>query len=337
MPVNKPAYLFLSATISGLIAIIGIATFFLSCNRSNKEQAAAQKPSNMPEQRWQVPDTAILPHDKRGETIRYGRELLAHTSKYFGTKGSIAQITNGMNCQNCHLDAGSRLFANNYSGFIASYPKKSNRSGRMTPATERIAECFERSLNGKVPDTAGKEVQAILAYMKWLGRGVKKSEKLYGSSTQKLPFLTVAANPANGLTVYKAKCQSCHGAGGEGLLAADKKSYAYPPLWGRHSYNDGAGMYRLINFAGFVKNNMPYGATYQRPQLTDKEAWDVAAFVNSQPRPHREQNSDWPDRTKKPIDMPFGPYADNFSEQQHKYGPYTGIAAAQITRQTNTK
>lgn len=35
------------------------------------------------------------------------------------------------------------------------------------------------------------------------------------------------------------------------------------------------------------------GTNYHAPQLTDKECWDVAAFVNSQPRPHFDQHNDW--------------------------------------------
>ena len=196
-----------------------------------------------------------------------------------------------MNCQNCHLDAGRRLFANNYASFTASYPKMSNRSGKVEPASARIAECFQRSLAGTVPDTASREVQAMLAYMNWLGRGVKKQQKLYGNASEKLQFMNQAASPMLGKAVFALKCKSCHGANGEGLLAPDKISYIYPPLWGANSYNDGAGMYRLGNFAGFVKNNMPFGATYQRPQLSNEEAWNVAAFVNSQATPSQRSET----------------------------------------------
>ncbi len=289
--------------------------------------AGTEKP--LPPGVWKAPDAATIPAGKQGEMIRYGKELLAHTAQYFGPKGSIAQITNGMNCQNCHLDAGTRIFGNNYAGFIASYPKISSRSGKMSPASARIAECFERSLAGKVPDTSSKEIQSILAYMKWIGQGVPKKAKLFGNATEKLAFMDVAADPAKGKAVFIQKCQNCHGKEGEGLLTADKKEYQYPPLWGKHSYNDGAGMYRLGNFAGFVKNNMPYGASYQNPQLTDEEAWNVAAFVNSRPRPHKDQHLDWTDADKKPIDFPFGPYADHFSEKQHKFGPFKPIKEAQ--------
>jgi thiosulfate dehydrogenase len=299
----------------------------ISCNNgehrgANKTRSNSKSSQNSPVQTWVAPDSTKIPKNKTGDMIRYGKALLAHTAEYFGPNGSIAHLSNGMNCQNCHLEGGSRLFANNYSVVAATYPKLSFRSGKIQPISQRITDCFNRSLAGKVPDTNGREVQSMIAYMKWIGQGVKKSQKLKGTASEKLPFLSVASDPAKGQVVYMAKCKVCHGANGEGLLAADKRAYTYPPLWGPQSYNDGAGMYRIGNLAGFVKNNMPFGATYKSPQLTNEEAWNVAAFINSQPRPHYDQSEDWKDLKNKPIDLPFGPYADGFSEKQHKYGPF---------------
>lgn len=335
--IKMPKYIALIATTTAVCIIIILTLLLNNRGEINAIKSPSQylkaaihlNKSSLTAEIWKAPDTGSIPGGEKGAMIRYGRELLAHTANYFGPKGSVAQISNGMNCQNCHLDGGTRLFGNNYGGFISSYPKMSNRSGRVEPASERIAECFERSLAGKVPDTSGREIQAMLAYMKWLGNGVKKGQKLLGTSTEKLAYMDVAADPAKGHIIYVAKCKSCHGANGEGLLAADKRSYTYPPLWGIHSYNDGAGMYRIANFAGFIKNNMPFGATYQNPQLSSGEAWNVAAYVNSQPRPHRDQHSDWQNLKKKPVDAPFGPYIDKFSEQQHKYGPFKPITYAQ--------
>jgi hypothetical protein len=64
--------------------------------------------------------------------------------------------------------------------------------------------------------------------------------------------------------------------------------------------------------------------------LSNEEAWDVAAYVESQARPHksgldRDFSSDLVD---KPVDAPYGPYADGFTEEQHKYGPFEPIRAA---------
>ncbi|WP_431217881.1 c-type cytochrome [Puia sp. P3] len=122
--------------------------------------------------------------------------------------------------------------------------------------------------------------------------------------------------------MYLSTCRRCHGPEGAGQPAADSTGYVYPPLWGEHSYNTGAGLYRLSRFAGFVRNNMPFGVDYRTATLTDEQAWDVAAFVNSQPRPQKSFPADWPDIKLKPYDHPFGPYADSYSEARHKYGPF---------------
>ena len=54
---------------------------------------------------------------------------------------------------------------------------------------------------------------------------------------------------------------------------------------------------------------MPYGVDYTAPILSDEEAWDVAAYVNSQPRPNKQFPNDWKSQLlKKPIDAPFGRY-----------------------------
>ena len=65
------------------------------------------------------------------------------------------------------------------------------------------------------------------------------------------------------------------------------------------------------------------------PVLSKVDAWDVAAFIVSQPRPHKAGlEKDFPDLAQKPVDTPYGPYLDGFSETQHKYGPFAPIRAA---------
>lgn len=273
---------------------------------------------------WQAPDESEITENR--DLVLYGKELIAHTSLYYGENGKLFKAaTNGMNCQNCHLDAGTKVFGNNYSAVASTYPKYRARSGAIENIYKRVNDCFERSLNGKAIDTTSKEMQAIVAYIKWLGKDVKKGEKPTGAGFKDLAFLNRAASPDNGQKIYTEKCQTCHQANGEGQLNGDKLSYTYPPLWGPHSYNDGAGLYRISNFAKFVKYNMPLGVSHNNTQLSDEEAWDVAAFVNSQNRPKKDIKKDWPKIEEKPFDHPFGPYADGFTEQQHKYGPFKPI------------
>lgn len=73
---------------------------------------------------------------------------------------------------------------------------------------------------------------------------------------------------------------------------------------------------------------MPLGSTEYFPQISVEQAWDVAAFVNSKPRPVKYFKTDGPDISTKPVDYPFGPYSDSFSETQHKYGPFDDIQKA---------
>jgi thiosulfate dehydrogenase len=124
-----------------------------------------------------------------------------------------------------------------------------------------------------------------VSYMKWIGAGASRTIPVAYARTEPLAYLDRPADTTRGRAVYLAKCQSCHGVDGAGAMDSARVVYVYPPLWGAHSYNVGAGMYQLSKLAGFVKNNMPFGVTRRAPQLTDEQAWDVAAFVDSRPRP----------------------------------------------------
>lgn len=291
----------------------------------------------MPPEPWTGP-SLLTDRQLQGperELVAYGADLITNTARYLGPQGSVAHLSNGLNCQNCHLDAGRRAWGNNYGAVASTYPKYRDRSGTVESIAKRVNDCFERSLNGQALDTNSREMRAIQAYIKWLGQGVPAGTKPVGAGITDLPYMNRPADPLKGQQVYTAKCVSCHGTDGQGQLAENGRWYVYPPLWGPHSYNTGAGLYRLSRFAGFVYDNMPYNqSSHDAPALSIEEAWDVAAFVNSQPRPNKDLSHDWPDISKKPIDHPFGPYADGFSERQHKYGPFGPIAANRKMQKT---
>lgn len=300
-----------------------VFTILTACNTSIQKDANQEVLSK--DELWQAPDTNTLTTLDNADEIRYGRALIANTAYYLGPNGVIAPMSNGMNCQNCHLDAGTKPWGNNYSAVASTYPKFRARSGTEESIYKRVSDCFERSLNGNAPDSSSKEAQAIIAYINWLGAQVPKGEKPIGSGLLELALMERAASPDSGAVVYQQKCVACHQTNGQGLAKTDGSGYIYPPLWGANSYNQGAGLYRLSRFAGYVKANMPIGASFQNPILSDAEAWDVAAFVNTMPRPTIDISADWPDISKKPIDHPFGPYVDSFPEIQHKLGPFAPI------------
>jgi thiosulfate dehydrogenase len=280
---------------------------------------------------WTAPDSTTIPVGEGGDEIRYGRKLIAHTSEYLGPKGKVMAISNGMNCQNCHLDAGTKIYGNNYSAVASTYPKFRPRSGTEETIEKRVNDCMERSLNGKPLSNESREMRAMVSYIKWVGKDVPKGETPKGAGLLELTYLDSSADSEKGKMLYDAKCTVCHGKNGEGIANASGTAWTYPPLWGNQSYNDGAGLYRLSRFAGYIKANMPLGATVDQPQLTDEECWHLAAYVNSLARPTMDKSKDWPDISKKPIDHPFGPFVDGFPENQHKFGPFKPIREKQST------
>jgi thiosulfate dehydrogenase len=85
--------------------------------------------------------------------------------------------------------------------------------------------------------------------------------------------------------VFVENCTRCHGVDGHGTQAA-------PPLWGPKSFNIGAGMARLQSAARFIHQMMPR----DKPgTLTPQQAFDVASYVTSRPRPDFPgKETDWP-------------------------------------------
>jgi thiosulfate dehydrogenase len=286
---------------------------------------------------WTAPDEKSISYDSVGDLIRYGKELVINTSKYLGPRGIAAQITNGMNCQNCHINGGTKNFGFPLSAVAATYPKWLDRSERMQSIESRVNDCLQRSLNGNSLDSLNYEMRAFVAYLRWLGHEVPKGVRPNGSGIQPLTYLKRAANPVQGKTIYENECSRCHGVNGEGIFTADKTSYVYPPLWGDSSYNVNATLYRIIPLSVFIKANMPFDKVGSSAFLTDEQAWDVAAYLISQQRPGTRFTTDWPNLSKKPIDYPYPPYADNFSELQHKYGPFGPIKNAKAGSESSLK
>jgi thiosulfate dehydrogenase len=311
---------------------VGIALFSLALIPRG---AIAQSPNIPAATIWTVPEIGALPDDDYGRLVRRGRDLITATYAHIGPEvPDLAKRYAGNNlaCSNCHLDAGTKKFALPVFGLYGEFPKYSVRSGAEITIEDRVNSCMTRSMNGRPLPLQIAEMQAFVGYIKFLSTGVPAGQQLPGLGAGRMPELDRAADPARGAPIYTRACTACHGADGSGLrrsLPTVDLGYMIPPLWGSDSFNDGAGMMRLITAANFVHFNMPHGADYLNPQLSAEEAWDVAAYMISQPRPHKDGlDRDYPDPLQKPVDTPYGPYADGFSEQQHKYGPFAPIRAA---------
>lgn len=292
--------------------------------------AQSVPPANPPI--WTVPEIGALPYNDYGRLVRQGRDLITATYAHIGPEVADAAkryAGNNLACVNCHLQAGTKRFGLALYGIYGEFPEYSKRVGAEISLEERLNSCMTRSMNGRPIPNDAPEMQALVAYIKFLSTGVPAGEKLPGLGTGSMPELNRAADPVRGETVYTSTCAACHGLDGQGIrrgLPTDALGYMIPPLWGADSFNDGAGMSRLITAANFIHLNMPHGTDYLDPQLSPEQAWDVAAYMVSQTRPNKAGlDKDFPNLLDKPVDTPYGPYADGFSAQQHKYGPFAPI------------
>ena len=292
--------------------------------------ASAQQPS--PATAWTVPDVNSLPDDKFGRLVRQGKDLVERTHAHIGpeVKDATRRYSgNNLSCSSCHVDAGTKKYGNTFVGVFADYPQYRPREDDIQTIEDRVNGCMERSMSGRPLPVDGPDMRAFLAYFKFLSSGVPVGRAIEGRGLPKAALPDRAADPAKGKVVYDAFCVACHGAEGAGQRAGvpgDAKGYNFPPLWGPDTYNNGAGMARVIMAARFIKGNMPKGITHETAVLTDEQAFDVAAYINRQPRSAKAGlEADFPDRRKKPVDAAFPPYRAGFTADQHKYGPFKPI------------
>ena len=219
------------------------------------------------------PQPTPLPAGELGRVIELGREIVEHTKDHPLSKPYVG---NSLNCTSCHLDAGTHRHAASFIGVATAYPAWSPREKRVVTLQDRVLNCFMRSQNGIRPPVGSEVSVAITAYITWLSTGQpieQNPEKPLGPNHT--PELAPAkGNVESGQALYAEHCATCHADNG---LGSDDG----PPVWGDQSYNDGAGLSREAKLASWLKVAMPL----DDPYLSDQQAFDIAAFVNSHTRP----------------------------------------------------
>ena len=148
-------------------------------------------------------------------------------------------------------------------------------------------------MNGKAPAADSPEITALVSYMYWLSAGAPAGKVLAGQGYLEFKKPVIEPSYNAGKKVYEKNCALCHSSDGSGQFAEGKT--VFPPLWGKNSFNWGAGMHKINTAAGFIKSNMPFG---RGGMLSDQEAWDVAHFINSQERPKDPRQKSDIDGTK---------------------------------------
>lgn len=262
-------------------------------------------------------------------TEEYGRRLIARTSEMIGPDHpdpAMRYSGTRMACASCHLGAGTDPGTLSLLQAAAGYPRFSGRDGGVRDLVDRINGCMTRSMNGRELPRESPEMVAMVSYITSLGSVYAAMGESQRAVSEPPAFRTPdrAASLQAGGKVFENRCAICHGVDGAGLWATPERidGYVFPPLWGPDSFNNGAGMHRVLTAARFIKARMPLGEA----TLTDDEAFDVAAYINAQSRPEMpDLDRDYPDRSTKPIDGAYGPFADDFPLEQHRFGPFRPI------------
>ncbi len=216
-----------------------------------------------------------LPPGELGRVIALGKEIVENTGKHPLSKPYVG---NALTCSSCHLEAGTDPQAASFLGVATAYPAWSPREKRVITLEDRVLNCFMRSMNGVRPPLGSEVSVAVTAYITWLSQGetlaMNAKAPLGPRRVPPVKLAAAAANAQRGKLLYSERCATCHGDDGQGTSDG-------PPVWGPMSYNEGAGLSEVDKLAAWLKVAMPLGET----DLTEQEALDIAAYVNSHPRP----------------------------------------------------
>ncbi len=248
------------------------------------------------------------------DSVKNGYSLFMNS----GQLKSSGVVNNGMSCTNCHLSAGRLAHAAPMWAAEPAYPAYRKKNKKINTFEDRIQGCFLYSMNAKnaqPPSVSSKEIMDIAAYSQWLTGNVPKNKAIPGRGFVKIDKPEHSPEYQRGQIVYNQQCALCHNADGSGRQVSER--YVFPPLWGKDSFNWGAGMHRVNTAASFIKANMPLGLGYS---LSDQEAWDVAFFINSHERPQDPRFKGELKQTQKEFHQHNGQYGKASPADKHVLG-----------------
>jgi thiosulfate dehydrogenase len=263
---------------AGLILFAGSSTPMLA------QSSAAGRPPAKSHVAFRIPSGLESEDAAYRASARRGRAIL------IATRDSLPRnVGNALRCASCHLDNGLRPNAMPWVGSYARFPQYRARSGKVDLIEDRVNDCFERSMNGKALPSGGRDMRDIVAYLAFLSRGIPVGSEMDGQGLPKLR--QIAGDTTRGVALFASTCARCHGPTGQGTSIA-------PPLWGPRSYNVGAGMANVVTAASFIHALMPID---RAQQLTEQQAFDIATYINSRPRPlFKKKAQDYPKGGRPP-------------------------------------
>lgn len=199
-------------------------------------------------------------------------------------------------CRHCHQGIGDKQDAagNRLKGSLglgASWVMADmydRFTGLLLPFELRQMQCYINSSNGYKPNIADDVIRDVTAYSRFLSAAL---ELKIGNHYDEQGIDEIAASATlkqgddyvRGESLYKEKCQHCHGRQAAGLevnghLVAP--AIAGPNAWNMQSRN--YFYYVSTILPGFICRNMPLG---QENTLTNQQCRDIAYYISNLPRP----------------------------------------------------
>jgi thiosulfate dehydrogenase len=201
-----------------------------------------------------------------------------------------------VSCDHCHQGIGDKQDAegNRLKGSLslgASWVMADmydRFTGLLLPYELRQMQCYINSSNGYKPNIADDVIRDVTAYSRFLSAALALKignhydeqgvDEIAASATEKQ-----GDDYVRGESLYKEKCQSCHGRQAFGT-EADGRVVA-PALAGPHSWNmQSRNYFYFVStiLPGFICRNMPLG---QENTLSNQECRDIAYYISNLPRP----------------------------------------------------
>lgn len=212
------------------------------------------------------PRPADAPESVRAQVLR-GQSMMLQRSQPGRSYRQLA-------CSSCHFSGGLSDGGRNNGFSLVGAATRFPLASPLLGLVPRIAACYRNNLNLSPPGPNDDAMLALEAYLRWISSGLPFLFPVPWMHTQ--PLVGASANAAAGAATWRDVCAPCHGDHGEGTRIATA-------TWGDDSFTTGSPLLAAGVLERFIKDNMPRG----NPNLDDKAAIDVAAFLRAQPRPAR--------------------------------------------------
>ena len=183
-------------------------------------------------------------------------------------------------CASCHIGAGVEPGNLSLATAFSKYPRISPRSGANETIQERINGCMMRSMNGRALAENSPEMIAMVSYLRLSGRPGRghRRQPAQGARAAGLQDSQSRRRSEAGEQYSRSAARPVTARTEPGLppLRDLVHGFVFPPLWGPNSFNDGAGMHRVLTAARFIKARMPLGSartsTTTRPSMSPRSS-----------------------------------------------------------------